>query len=350
MELRDKVEEHYKNKSKSLHAVNWNVEEDMSFTFWELATTSYWLPEDFDISRDLEAWGNLSENEKDTYKKVLAGLTGLDTKQSADGMSLIAHHEPRDRFSQVFTAFDFYESIHSKSYSHIFTTLLNNKETNYLLNEWVEKEPHLSVKAQYIGYYYEQLLKPNPTVLERYLAKVSSAFLESALFYSGFYYPLLLSGQGKLVQSGSTIYKITQDEAYHGVAVGYTAQLDYELLSEEEKEKADVLTYELLEILYDNEVSYTHSLYDSLGLTEDVINYVQYNFNRALQNLGKEDYFNPKPYNPIVENQTNVDKVRNADFFSKKPDYKRSTNTKDIQKEDFDFEDSKDFDIVNEFL
>lgn len=273
----------------------------------------------------------------------------MDTKQSTDGMSLIAHHEPRPKYSSVFSFMDGMESIHHKSYSHIFTTILTNKETNYLLGEWVEKEPHLTKKAQYIGYFYNQLLKPKTTTLERYMAKVASAFLESALFYSGFYYPLLLAGQGRMTQSGAIIYKITQDESYHGSAVGLTAQYDYDLLTEEQKETADNMTYELLNKLYDNEVEYTHMLYDQIGLTEDVINYVQYNFNRALANLGKEDYFNPDLFNPIVNNQIDVDRLRNVDFFSGKADYEKSTNIKDIQDKDFEF-DTAETELVDEFL
>ena len=49
--------------------------------------------------------------------------------------------------------------------------------------------------------------------------------------------------------------------------------------------------YKLLNELYDNEVSYTHLLYDDIGLAEDVLNYVRYNGNKALSNLGFEPYF-----------------------------------------------------------
>lgn len=40
--------------------------------------------------------------------------------------------------------------------------------------------------------------------------------------------------------------------------------------------------YQLLEDLYANEASYTRSLYDPIGLTDDVMNYVRYNGNKAL--------------------------------------------------------------------
>ncbi|XWX31897.1 ribonucleoside diphosphate reductase small subunit [Staphylococcus phage PG-2021_27] len=340
-----------KNKSDKLEPINWNNQSDgMSEIYWNQGVNQVWFPEEFDISRDLGSWDTLTETEKDTYKKVLAGLTGLDAKQGGEGMNLISYQEPRRHYKAVFGYMGMMEFVHERSYSHIFTTILTNKETNYLLDEWVKKEPHLVKKAQFIGYFYKRLLQPNPTTFDRYMAKVASAFLESALFYSGFYYPLLLAGQGRMTQSGAVIFKITQDESYHGSAVGLTAQYDYEMLSEKEQEKADKLTYELLNILYKNEVSYTHKLYDELGLSEDVIRYVEYNFNRALANLGKEDYFHPEPFNAIVENQTDVDRMRNVDFFSGKADYEKSTNVKDIQDSDFNFDTDKENETVDKFL
>lgn len=339
------------NKSDKLEPINWNNQSDgMSEIYWNQGVNQVWFPEEFDISRDLGSWDTLTETEKDTYKKVLAGLTGLDAKQGGEGMNLISYQEPRRHYKAVFGYMGMMEFVHERSYSHIFTTILTNKETNYLLDEWVKKEPHLVKKAQFIGYFYKRLLQPNPTTFDRYMAKVASAFLESALFYSGFYYPLLLAGQGRMTQSGAVIFKITQDESYHGSAVGLTAQYDYEMLSEKEQEKADKLTYELLNILYKNEISYTHKLYDELGLSEDVIRYVEYNFNRALANLGKEDYFHPEPFNAIVENQTDVDRMRNVDFFSGKADYEKSTNVKDIQDSDFDFDTDKENETVDKFL
>ena len=44
--------------------------------------------------------------------------------------------------------------------------------------------------------------------------------------------------------------------------------------------------YKLLNDLHLNEESYTKMLYDDLGITEDVLNYVKYNGNKALSNLG----------------------------------------------------------------
>ena len=62
------------------------------------------------------------------------------------------------------------------------------------------------------------------SIFDQYIARVSSVFLETFLFYSGFYYPLYLAGQGKMTTSGEIIRKILLDESIHGVFTGLDAQ------------------------------------------------------------------------------------------------------------------------------
>ncbi len=69
------------------------------------------------------------------------------------------------------------------------------------------------------------------------MARVTSVFLETFLFFSGFYYPLYLAGQGKMTTSGEIIRKILLDES-HGVFTGLNAQHLRNELSESEKQKA----------------------------------------------------------------------------------------------------------------
>jgi ribonucleoside-diphosphate reductase beta chain len=164
-----------------------------------------------------------------------------------------------------------------------------------------------------------------------------SVFLESYLFYSGFYFPVYLAGQGKMTTSGEVIRKIIIDESIHGSFVGYAAQELRSLLTEEERDKADVEMYRVLESLFANEVEYTHEIYDAIGIADDVINYVKYNANRALQNLGFEPYFEHGPINPIVENGINTD-TKNHDFFSQKGDgYVIALNVEPLTDDDFKF-------------
>ena len=138
-----------------------------------------------------------------------------------------------------------------------------------------------------------------------------------------------------MTTSGEIIRKILLDESIHGVFTGLDAQSLRNELSESEKQKADQEMYKLLNELYDNEVSYTHLLYDDIGLAEDVLNYVRYNGNKALSNLGFEPYFEEREFNPIIENALDTS-TKNHDFFSVKGDgYTLALNVEPLRDEDF---------------
>lgn len=319
-------------------AVNWNKEDDMTMVFWRQNVSQMWVESEFKVSKDLSSWATLSVDEKDTFKKVLAGLTGLDTHQADDGMPLILLHTDDLRKKAVYSFMGMMEQIHAKSYSHIFSTLLPSRETDELLDVWVLENEHLSVKSDKIVSRYHKLFDRDASLYDQYMARVASVFLESFLFYSGFYYPLYLAGQGRMVTSGEIIRKILLDESIHGVFVGLDAQSMRGDLSQEERDRADAEMYVLLKELYENEKAYTEDLYDKLGLTEDVMNYVTYNANKALANLGFDPYFEEKSFNPIIENALDTT-TKNHDFFSVKGDgYVIALNVESIQDEDFVFE------------
>src|SRR5690606_6786963 len=111
------------------------------------------------------------------------------------------------------------EQIHAKSYSSIFTTLASTEQIDQVFR-WVEQHPLLQRKAAMISSYYNRITNRK----ELYLAMAASVLLESYLFYSGFFYPLYLSGQGKMTSSGEIIDLILRDESIHGLYVGVLAQ------------------------------------------------------------------------------------------------------------------------------
>lgn len=321
-------------------AVNWNTQEDMTNMFWRQNISQMWVETEFKVSKDIASWETLTEPEKNAFKKALAGLTGLDTHQADDGMPLIMMHTKDLRKKAVYSFMGMMEQIHAKSYSHIFTTLLPSSETNELLDKWVVEEPHLKYKSDIILSNYHKLWSKDASVYDQYMARVASVFLETFLFYSGFYYPLYLAGQGRMTTSGEIIRKILLDESIHGVFTGLDAQSLRNELTEDEKLKADTEMYRMLELLFKNEYEYTKMLYDEIGLTEDVMNYVAYNANKALANLGFEPYYEEKSFNPIIENALDTS-TKNHDFFSVKGDgYVLALNVEPLTDEDFIFDEN----------
>ncbi|HGS9345461.1 TPA: ribonucleotide-diphosphate reductase subunit beta, partial [Clostridioides difficile] len=255
------------NLHKIHNAVNWNREED-GFTqaFWEQNVKQFWLPEEISVSKDIKVWNELSNKEKELYKKVLGGLTLLDTKQGNNGIpSMMSLTENLQR-KAVLSFMGTMEEIHAKSYSSIFMTLLSNLEIDELF-EWIETEPTLQRKADLVLAQYE-----NTTNQEGlYLSMVTSVFLESFLFYSGFFYPLYLSGQGKMVASGEIISLILRDESLHGKYIGLLAQEIYDSFDKMDKEMLEEKMYSILYSLMENEIEYTNVIYRESGLEKEVV-------------------------------------------------------------------------------
>ena len=107
------------------------------------------------------------------------------------------------------------------------------------------------------------------------------------------------------------------NEKWHGTYIGYKFQLGFNELTETEQEELEDWVYKLLDDLYKNEVKYTQELYDELGYTEDVKQFLKYNADKALMNLGFDTLFEVgrDDVNPLVMNGISTE-TSNHDFFS----------------------------------
>lgn len=318
-------------KANAIHkAVNWNVEDD-GFTqaFWDQNVKQFWLPEEISVSKDLKTWADLSESEKELYKKVLAGLTLLDTKQGNNGVPSMMSLTDNLQRKAVLSFMGTMEEIHAKSYSSIFMTLLTTPQIEDLFN-WIETEPTLQKKADLILAQYENTNDQRSL----YLSMVTSVFLESFLFYSGFFYPLYLAGQGKMVASGEIISLILRDESLHGKYIGLLAQEIYDSFNDEDKLELKNNVYKIFKNLMDNEIEYTKKIYNESGLVEEVITFLQYNANRALENLGFDKYYEVEEINPIVLNGLSTE-TKSHDFFSTKGNGYQKGIYEELEDEDF---------------
>ena len=290
-------------------AIDWNsIEDSIDKYTWEKLTSQFWLDTRVPVSNDLDDWRKLPQLERDTFAKAFAGLTLLDTLQSVDGAEVLKHDARTPQEIACFNNIQFMESVHAKSYSTIFSTLNTKKEIEELFN-WVDTNVYMQTKAEIINKIYE-----SGTPLQK---KVASVFLETCLFYSGFYTPLRYLGNNKMINSAEIIKLIIRDESVHGTYIGYKFQLGFNELPEEEQEKLKEWMYDLLYTLYENEEGYTESLYDGVGWTEEVKTFLRYNANKALMNLGQDPLFpdSADDVNPIVMNGISTG-TSNNDFFS----------------------------------
>jgi ribonucleoside-diphosphate reductase len=314
-----------------VQAINWNrLVDDKDLEVWDRLTGNFWLPEKVPLSNDVPSWATLTEDEKLMTNRVFTGLTLLDTIQGTVGAVSLIPDARTPHEEAVLTNIAFMESVHARSYSSIFSTLLSTKEIDEAYR-WSEENPHLQRKADIILNYYRG---DDPEK-----RKVASTMLESFLFYSGFYAPMYWSSHAKLTNTADLIRLIIRDEAVHGYYIGYKYQQAVAEASAERQQVLKDYTFELLFELYDNEEQYTEDLYDPLGLTEDVKKFLRYNANKALMNLGYEAMFpaDSTDVNPAILASLSPNADENHDFFSGSGSSYVIGTAEATQDEDWDF-------------
>lgn len=315
-------------------AANWNEpDDDFTQLFYAQNTRQFWLPEEVSLTGDIHTWKSLSDAERKAYMRNLAGLTMLDTIQGDNGMpSILAHVDGHQRKAILSFMAAMENAVHAKSYSNIFMTLASKEEIDEVF-AWTRENKYLQRKATIIRSYYDTITDD----ISLYKAMVESVFLESFLFYSGFYYPLYFYGQGRLMNAGEIINLIIRDEAIHGVYIGLLAQEIYDKQTPAKQEELRDFVITLLEELYDNECAYTDDVYAEVGLAHEVKAFVRYNANKALQNLGFDAYFADEPVNPVVINGLST-QTKSHDFFSQKGNGYKKAKIEPIQDADFYFD------------
>lgn len=291
-----------------IRAINWNqIEDEKDLEVWKRANSNIWLPEKVPLAGDVQVWGTMSALEQATTVRVFTGLTLLDTIQEREGIPFLSMDTRTPHESSIMAQFRFMEAVHAQSYSAIFSTLCSKRQIKAAY-AWSENNEHLQKKAALIR---EQYHSNDP--LKR---KIASVFLESFLFYSGFYLPMYWSSRAKLTNTADLIRLIIRDEAIHGYYIGYKFQLSFQEQSAERQEELRDFAIGFLLDLYEVEAVYTESLYDGLGLTEDVKAFIHYNANKAMMNLGFEPVFAAETTKADPSIIASLTGNENHDFFS----------------------------------
>ncbi|CDR30185.1 Ribonucleoside-diphosphate reductase subunit beta nrdF2 [Acholeplasma oculi] len=340
------------------NGANWNQkEDDYTQHFYEQNLSQFWRPEDISLQPDLNVWHVLPEKVQLAYARNLLVLTFLDTHQGDIGMPVVSrslddHFHQRKAVINFMAAME--NAVHAKSYSNIFMTYMSTPDIDDLFL-WGEKHPNLqNIMKSIVGYYKEldrynylkKFMEDSKEFNEvdfnvaQWKAMVASVFLETWLFYSGFYYPLFFYGQGKLMQAGEIINLILRDESIHGLYIGRLAQEIYETFDNARQEALQTWLYEFLLELYHEQNELVESIYDEVELSHDVKVFVRYNANKALMNLGFDPYFEQEEVNPVVLNGLNTE-TKTMDNFSMKGNGYQKMKSEMLKDSDFEFKQEK---------
>lgn len=292
-------------------AVNWLIDEDeLDEYVWDKATAQFWLDTRVPVSHDLTDWRRLTQDERDVINKVVGGLALLDTLQSEEGVNVMRVDARTRKEIAVINDFLLMESIHAKSYGTISISL-NDQKTIDETYDWMNNDPRMQYKVRRINEIYQ--------TNDNLKKKVASIFLEGILYYSNFFTPLWYRGNNKLANLSEIIKLVIRDESVHGTYLGYKFQKGFAELSDIKKATFKKWMFDLLDDLLENEFAFTREVYSPIGLADDVEQYVRYNANKALNNMGFPAIFEQaaiEDINPIVMNGMSTE-TANHDFFSR---------------------------------
>lgn len=325
MENTEKVEQYT--------GANWNQpEDDFTQRFFMELKSNMWHPEEIPVSTDKNVWQNLSKKEQWAYAQNLQMLTYLDTYQGDLGMPVVSRAIPEryhQRKAMLSLAGMEENAIHAKSYSTIFQTLLNSEQEKELIH-WAETNTPLQ---KLVGTIVEQYKKMDKYVffrdnnimdendelyrVELWKTMVTSVFLESFLFYSGFYYPLYFYASGKMMQSGEIINLIIRDEMIHGVYVSKLAKEEFEKFDKDLQEQLKLWVKKRVQEIHELQKDVIDEIYQPLGMEEEVKAFCRFNANSALMHLNLESVFPEEAINDAVRKGLNT-ATKDFDFFSMK--------------------------------
>lgn len=342
------------NPVSAFSGANWNGTDD-TFTqqFYEQNLSQFWRPEDVSLQSDLLVWKVLPDTVKHAYALNLLILTFLDTYQGDIGMPVVSRSiadEYHQRKAVINWMAAMENAVHAKSYSNIFMTFLSTQEIDELF-AWGKQNRNLQNIMTLIVGQYEKLdqmnytKKYNPSQVDfsdeqfketQWKAMVASVFLETWLFYSGFYYPLYFYGQGKMMQAGEIINLILRDEAIHGLYVGKLAIEIYQSFSKEKQEVLNDWMMDFMKKLYKEQEELSETVYDPVDLTHDVKVFVRYNCNKAVMNLGFDPVYEHEEVNPVVLNGLNTE-TKTMDYFSMKGNGYQKMKSVALDDDDFVF-------------
>ena len=112
-----------------------NMKYKWASDWYRQAMNNFWIPEEINLSQDLKDYGNLDENERVAYDKILSFLIFLDSIQTAN-LSNINNYITASEINLCLTIQAFQEAVHSQSYSYMLDTICSPEKRNEILYQW----------------------------------------------------------------------------------------------------------------------------------------------------------------------------------------------------------------------
>ena len=263
---------------KYYEAINWNDMEDrVDKSAWARLNDIIWEPRNVPVREDKKEFIKLDKPIQEALLHAFGALSFSSGLQMRNGIEQIKADAITPEESAVLNALQYLESIANKGYSYVLHELSDDKTVEETLN-WANNNPYLQNKIHILNKIYQ-----SGDALQK---KAADVILETALYHSGFFAPLYLFGDGKMVRTAEIVKLALRGTSFSGIYPGYKFRLGYSKLGKNEQDRLKEWIDNLYDELVANEEKHIHLIYKGTGWEEDVKHYFYYSVNKAYLNLG----------------------------------------------------------------
>jgi len=243
----------------------------------------FWVPEEIDLSRDLEDWNNLTDQERYFIENILGFFSSSDGVVLENLLTRFSTEVKSQEVRAFYSCQAFVESIHSETYSLLIDTYIKNKDRKTELLNSIDTIPAVRLKSKWAMKWIEH----DSTFGQRLIA----FSIVEGLFFSGAFCSIFwLKKRGILPGLCFSNELISRDEGLH---TKYAVKL-YHKLPKEYKIKKNII-YEMVKEAVKIEIDFI-----SLSLpvrligmnSELMIQYIKFVADRLLVQLKCEKLYN----------------------------------------------------------
>ena len=287
----------------------------------------FWRPEEVDLSRDRIDYANLPDHEKHIFISNLKYQTLLDSIQGRSPNVALLPLVSIPELETWIETWSFFETIHSRSYTHIIRNIVN--DPSVVFDDIVQNE-YITARAEDIACYYDDLIEytqyfnllgegehivNGKTIRisrrelkkKLYLCLICVNVLEAIRFYVSFACSFAFAERELMEGNAKIIKLIARDEALH--LTGTQHMLNIMKNGTDDPEMAEIATelqdesFQLFVKAAEQEKEWAAYLFKDgsmIGLNKDILcQYVEYITNHRMTSVGLPPAFPKATQNPI---------------------------------------------------
>jgi ribonucleoside-diphosphate reductase beta chain len=316
-----------------------NNKYNWSYKMYEAMMANFWKPEEISLGQDSMQYDNLTDDERDTFDRIISFLVFLDSLQTVN-LPNINDFITMPEVNLLINIQTYQEAIHSQSYGYILESIVGAERTQKIYDISLT-DPFLLKRNKYIVDYYQEFVEEQTV---KGFAKVCMAnyILEGIYFYAGFSFFYNLARFGKMTGVGTEIKYINRDELSH-------VALFQNMFRELRRENGEIFTAEfelelrnMMKEAVEHEIEWAeYAIGDKIqGLNTNLIGqYIKYLSNFRLDAIGLNPIYpeiieDPLPF---IKQFTNFNQTK-TDFFEEKViNYAKSSSNLNLNDlDDFD--------------